>query len=64
MGAVQIKKHFNFIDVILMLIGFIISMSLYGSEGILSIFYGWFFATGILFAIRISLKYNFRKENS
>lgn len=58
------NKKFNFIDIALMLIGFIISIRLYSNEGALVIFYGWFFATGILFAIRISLKNRFKKENS
>lgn len=63
-------KKFNFIDVALMLIGFVISITLYGNEGGLAIFYGWFFATGILFAIRISFKENgftldrFKRKNS
>lgn len=57
-------KKFNFIDIVLMLIGFIISMSLYRSEGALVIFYGWFFATGILFAIKISFTDKFKSKSS
>lgn len=52
-------KKFNLIDVVLMLIGFIISINLYVNEGGLAIFYGWFFATAILFAIKISFKDGF-----
>ena len=52
----RINESFSFTDGVLMLIAFAISINMYKDEGGLAIFYGWLFATGILFAIKISLK--------
>lgn len=55
----QINDMLSFTDGVLMLIAFIFSNNLYKDEGILAIFCGWFFATGILFAIKLSFKEGF-----
>ena len=50
---------FDFIDGILMVIAIIFSYLIFKGDGVLAIFYGWIFATGILFAIKISFKDGF-----
>ena len=52
----QLNENLSFTDGVLMLIAFIFSNNLYKDEGSLAVFYGWFFATGILFAIKLSFK--------
>ena len=55
------NKNFelDFYDGILMLVASVISYNMYKLDGYLAIFYGWFFITAILFAIKLSFKDGF-----